>query len=426
MKLRIQKFSCIESAELETARLTILIGPQASGKSVVSKLQYFFQNAIYAHFTRVESDLTIERYKEEMANDFRKWFPPSAWGTGKFLLEFSAGPVTMSITRRGRIPSEKLNIKFSPYFEEQFTAFVEAYRAKEAAQSRSGQTDPSSFSAFDMLWRLQSDYRKRFEKDLGADYAAGQLFVPAGRSFFTSIGKAVAAFEQSGMLDPVTVRFGRFFANAREHGTGRSRYMVMSDTPMPERREDLARELFGGELKFERELEYVATEDGRKVPFSALSSGQQELLPLWLTLDFSTQFSSPRQITYIEEPEAHLFPSAQSMLVKYLVQLITARHASNKMLLTTHSPYILSQINNLLKAGMLGAVRSRPLAPLVEEVLPKDTWLRARSTTAYAIIDRKLVPIMDSYGLIDGGYIDEVSGKIAEEFTRLMEIESGA
>ena len=54
------------------------------------------------------------------------------------------------------------------------------------------------------------------ENELKDNYFHAQTFVPAGRSFFTSMGKAVTAFERGGLLDPVTVAFGRLFTALRE------------------------------------------------------------------------------------------------------------------------------------------------------------------------------------------------------------------
>jgi hypothetical protein len=49
------------------------------------------------------------------------------------------------------------------------------------------------------------------------------------------------------------------------------------------------RDLFGGDLRFGDESEFVQTSDGRKIPFTALSSGQQELLPMWSLIDWLNQ-----------------------------------------------------------------------------------------------------------------------------------------
>ena len=42
--LEIQNFLTIREAKLDVRRFTILIGPQANGKSVVAKVLYFFRN----------------------------------------------------------------------------------------------------------------------------------------------------------------------------------------------------------------------------------------------------------------------------------------------------------------------------------------------------------------------------------------------
>jgi predicted ATPase len=78
-------------------------------------------------------------------------------------------------------------------------------------------------------------------------------------------------------------------------------------------------QFFGGSIKFEREQEYVETADGRKLPFSILSSGQQELLPLWMAIEYFVSDLTERNLVFIEEPEAHLFPSAQALLTRCLV-----------------------------------------------------------------------------------------------------------
>jgi predicted ATPase len=130
------------------------------------------------------------------------------------------------------------------------------------------------------------------------------LFIPAGRSFFTTVGKAIVAFEHAGMLDPVTQQFGRLFTSLREN---RSAYYRRSEKLNSDFIKELVKQFFGGTtIRFDRDDEYIETSDGRKLTFPLLSSGQQELLPLWMTLN---AFFGPHYLIFIEEPEAHLFPS---------------------------------------------------------------------------------------------------------------------
>jgi predicted ATP-binding protein involved in virulence len=206
---------------------------------------------------------------------------------------------------------------------------------------------------------------------LGKDYVDIQTFVPAGRSFFTSIGKAVAAFEQGGLLDPVTVTFCRIFARMRERWV--SRYRALYNVTRHNRfyvskRNSLMQQFFGGEIRIDRDRENIESLDGRKISFSLLSSGQQELLPLWMALDFVVRSDESRQLIYIEEPEAHLFPSAQDTLVEYLASVSTANRRL-RLVITTHSPYVLAKINNLLKAGRLAQRASKEKRDKINNVI---------------------------------------------------------
>ena len=420
--LRVKNFSCIDTAELTVSQMTILIGPQASGKSVLSKLVYFFYNIVLSsQFNAIEEGQAYSEFVAGIGEEFKKWFPPSAWGSSRFRLEFSAGPYTASILRRlsrGEA-SDHVRVKFSEYFEREYEGLLESMPKRRESNSESFRDEFDPRKQMELIWRIRSTARRKLSSEMGSEYSDYQTFIPAGRSFFTSIGKAVAAFEQGGMLDPVTIRFGRLFASVKEYSTSRAYSHQSEDERLL--RNALTRQLFGGEIRIERDKEFVESYDGRRIPFSALSSGQQELLPLWLTLESSIRDRDDSGLMYIEEPEAHLFPSAQNLLVEYLAGLVSGQNNRRRMIVTTHSPYVLSKLNNLLKAGSVGARRTK--SAKVANVLPKEAWLRPNSTAAYAIVDRGLVSLIGDDGLIDGDYLDQVSGDIGREFNELLEIQ---
>ncbi|MBV0892182.1 ATP-binding protein [Paracoccus sp. Z118] len=90
--ISIQRFSCIKKADLEIADINIIIGEQGSGKSVTTKLIYFFGD-LFSDFIRAAEDQTpLEHYKKEVARRFTTWFPPGAWGGINF--KFPSGRVT--------------------------------------------------------------------------------------------------------------------------------------------------------------------------------------------------------------------------------------------------------------------------------------------------------------------------------------------
>jgi len=175
------------------------------------------------------------------------------------------------------------------------------------------------------------------------------------------------------------------------------------------------RSLFGGEIVFDREADYVTTDDGRRVPFSSLSSGQQELLPIWSIVDYFNERDAIRyasrvgagkyqELLYIEEPEAHLFPSAQSLLMEFLIGSIVAERSFRKLIITTHSPYIMSKLNVFLKAGQLA--RRKKKNQEINEVVPRECWLSAQQITALSIEDGRLKSLIDEDGMIDATHLD--------------------
>ena len=72
------------------------------------------------------------------------------------------------------------------------------------------------------------------------------------------------------------------------------------------------------------------------------SSMVSELAPLILFLKYLIR---PGDLLILEEPESHLHPAAQRQLARGIVRLV---NAGVKVLITTHSDIIISQINNLL------------------------------------------------------------------------------
>lgn len=417
-KLSIENFSCIDKADVSLSRLTVLIGPQASGKSVVSKLIYFFSQIVFTDQVEfVLRDKNIEVFKDHIRARFIEWFPESAWGNKQFKIDFTFGIYSLRLVRIKYKDTLSANIRLSlsPDFESLYTGLS---KIKSVSYSRISQRDDE----YEIIWRYEEQARRFLKKEIGSDFVLSQLFIPAGRSFFTSIGKIVTAFDQGGLLDPVTTAFGRRLAGYRER---------LARHPISRQNAYFSNaliELLGGRIKFQGGKEFVEAPDGRTIPFAALSSGQQELLPLLITIAFISNLAGPgvrknlgtRQI-YIEEPEAHLFPTAQSQLITILASLLETTQ-SNNLVITTHSPYVLAKINNLIKAGSLAKKLPKKVEAL-SQIIPQSAWLAKGSVNAYAFINGTLIPITAKDGLIAADYLDDVSGEISREFSSMLELE---
>lgn len=83
---------------------------------------------------------------------------------------------------------------------------------------------------------------------------------------------------------------------------------------------------------------------GKKIDLHLSSSATLETLPFIVFLKNTRNIK--KTFFVIEEPEAHLHPKAQIQMAKFIVML---SNAGAKVLVTTHSDYILGEINNCIK-----------------------------------------------------------------------------
>ncbi len=428
--LSIKNFSCIKEAEFTLKPINVIIGAQGSGKSVTTKLFYFFTDLLVNHIDFAERGMSFEEYTDQIAQKFDNWFPQSAWGNKQFDIEYKAGNFTIKITRDSKDNklANTVDITFSKWFSdfyEKGKKFINSLgnnKDEEIAETKSLDDD------FVKLFRAGMLIKKRLASQLREEYIRLQTFIPAGRGFFTNIGRLVASSDVTVSLDAVTKKFARIFAFVRDQGAKN-----LPQTAENNHYNELMNKLLGGYVEFKDKLEYIVTSDGRNVPFSFLSSGQQELLPLLMILDYLNReypfriLKKPihtdaiNRLLYIEEPEAHLFPSAQSHLMEFLVGSI-ATNASSKLIATTHSPYIMSKLNVFLKAGEIAKDESKRDA--VRKIVPEECWLTTQQLGAYCIEEGVLKNIVNAEdGLVDSTYLDQISEDLSNDFEDLLNIE---
>jgi predicted ATPase len=87
------------------------------------------------------------------------------------------------------------------------------------------------------------------------------------------------------------------------------------------------------------------------IPLNRTSSSISELAAIILYLK---HYVEPRSILIVEEPEAHLHPKNQLILAKYFVKLV---RKGVYILLTTHSDFLLEQINNFILLSKVSPIK---------------------------------------------------------------------
>jgi predicted ATPase len=137
-------------------------------------------------------------------------------------------------------------------------------------------------------------------------------------------------------------------------------------------------EILHGTIAFQEDLtggggypEPVYRSQDGEFPLGRTSSMVSELAPVVLYLRHVMQQGD---LLMIEEPEAHLHPQAQVAFAKALIRLV---NDGLKIALTTHSEFFLQQINNAVVAARLNG------NPLGKVGLDPDTRIAAKDTSAY-------------------------------------------
>jgi predicted ATPase len=112
---------------------------------------------------------------------------------------------------------------------------------------------------------------------------------------------------------------------------------------------EFEKEIISGEIKLEKFYlpEIVYNFENTQIPLHRASSTISELAPLFIYLKYIVRLPG---VLIIEEPEAHLHPLNQSKLAKLLVKLV---RSGLYLVITTHSEYLLGQINNFISLSKI-------------------------------------------------------------------------
>ncbi len=129
---------------------------------------------------------------------------------------------------------------------------------------------------------------------------------------------------------------------------------------------------------------------------------------------------------FIEEPEQNLYPDAQRVLVLNLIRRIkkalSAESKQSMLVLTTHSPYVLSTMNALIADA--AAKQQKPEDARLDEIIDGSTLLPTEAYSAYYINrEGKFEYIKDlEIPMFSGIDLDSVSDWVDEHVSSINDI----
>jgi len=413
--IKIQNFLVIKKADINIRKINIIIGPQANGKSIVAKLLYFFKNTSMIFINSIQSQSDKRTLDRELLSDFEKKFPRYAWEGTSFTITYQIKELKIVIngTKNAR---GKTNISIS-YSEELTKLF--STKKKLYTKKIEELTSSEKFSATRQINNLERHvfYEHIIDPLRYGEYSeffSNSIFIPASRSFFANLQKNIFTFLASNIdIDPFLKEFGSVYQNSKRWY--KDSYLMKEHRTLLTDLYKALDSIVGGDYEFHEDQDWIVNKS-RKINLVNASSGQQESLPMLLVLCVWPMLrANPKEnMLFIEEPEAHLFPTSQSHVVSILSLLYNS--LKTNFFITSHSPYILSAINNFILAH--DAIHNNKITlEQFQEINGLGMPISFDDISAYTINNGISSDIADSeYRMIGADMLDGIS----EHFEKVM------
>ncbi|MFJ2046891.1 AAA family ATPase [Paenibacillus taichungensis] len=429
-RITIHNFGPVPSCELDIQSFMILIGEQSTGKSTICKCVYFFKSIrdeVKSHLYRIlTAGPTTEKkfpgsLKAELKSRFIELFGMSKF-KGDFFLKYEYAPglnleITTTNDKHRYLDfnfSQSMILQIQNLEEQAARHYYEITKVKEESLK-----DFFNLERGRLFKSLETEVHKVFydEKD--------HHYIPAGRGLLTLLTNQLLNIELKS-LDYITRDFLKLIQSERSRFELSLSNLISSSTD-PEflKKHDVQQKvasILKGHYYLRGEKEYIKPLQNRSsLPINYASSGQQEvlwilnLLLLWL-------LDNKKAFVIIEEPEAHLFPNAQKEVIDFIA--LFANASDSQIMITTHSPYVLTSANNLFYAGRIGEQQQAG----VDSIISKDYWIKPDSFSAYMVGDSKDNHIKsivdDELQEIAAEHIDNISTLIRTQYSKIFELEA--
>lgn len=375
---------------LELSPLTVFIGPQGTGKSLISQLLYFFRDAQYlisTHSKQDDPNKTVRKIIESIR---------SGESSKRAFASFVDQQVDIKYTQT-QLNQVQSDWEISCY--ETNRQIVPKNQFKKEIES----------------WLLDITNNPLLSENISSK----ALFIPAERSFFSRLINTNPQALGSPDL-PLTMRE---FANVLIKAANTHQKWQEEETEKPlevTEIDDIITNELGGYAVFSRRGPYARSwqwkpiQGNRAIEIEMASSGQMETWPMVSIAQamFEWKLEKRPLFIHIEEPETHLHPMAQVAITKLLAYLC---NKGFRLVITTHSVFVLYVLNNLILAQ-----QNLPQTEFKDLPLTSQR-LKSNQLSAYLFADGTAVSIRDSEsGQLDESQLSRVMGDLEVQYNQIQ------
>lgn len=423
-KIIIRNLLVVKDFEMEINKFNLIIGEQSSGKSTISKAIFFFKDInnymkflIYTLTNNINYNI-IKLYNDSIKTFFIKNFDKLENIDDNLYLKYKYKQNTyIEITKK----NNDLNINYSEnivIFFKQLDKYIKKYYGEYSIDNKN----------IKMMIN--------FEKNIGIkidnffENILSTYYIPASRSSIallnnqkTRLNYEIMDFINSSYMQ-TTEALQSLFNNGIN--TLLSKLQDEKLINIIKNMSEKIKKYLKGEYFYNDGDSYIQLENSnKKIPINYISSGQQEILWLLYTLLSIVAMNNNKPFIIIEEPEAHLYPKMQKEIIDFIVNFMNMTNSS--ILITTHSPYILTSTNNLLYAGKLkeNYKDNKEKIEIINNVVGEYGAINPNEINAFKLYlnDFRYTNLINEENEINCEEIDDVSNTINETYTKLFDME---
>lgn len=420
-KITLRNLGPIENCSISLNELIVLTGPQANGKSTVAKAVYFFRTIkddILDMMLRGTTGEKPEKWKIRLTKRLKDKFMQ--------LFGSSYGMSNDMEAKYEYAPQRYIRVYLKPNYRNNGGPNYVTIEFSQEILDYLFELDSHVFADMTIA---QREHEEEKLSELFVD-AYETVFIPAGRSMitllttqlnfiFTSLNES-----QKRSIDYCTQRYVELilrlkpsFAHGIEGLLSDQIHLTQKafDIRLAKKCKQLIERIIKGRYQYESGEEKLYISGNQYVKINFASSGQQEAV--WITnILFYYLLESKPVFLIVEEPESHLYPDSQKLIAELLAIF---KSNGNTELITTHSPYILGEMNNLIYANVL---YNRGVSG-VENIIEPEKQLSTKRVSSYHVYDGLLQEAKDdNMGLIRNELIDGASAAITDECDALYEL----
>ena len=382
-RIKIHNFGPIKDINIELSKLMVFIGPQGVGKSTFAKLLTIFSD-IYWWISVCKNNNPLSEFKKMgIANYF----------ASDSYIEYH-GRNDVNIFYR----DSRFSISISDFSQEEIYDFCKMLIS-------------SSYSENVIDLGLDIVESRNIDKSIkdNLNFLRANLryacYIPAERNLAGAVSSSLANIVLSNIPIPnILLEYLSLFERAKNH-------FPSYHAPF-----------LGVEYDKNHGSECISVlgDVDKHISLEECSSGIQSALPMLMVTDFARE-ERCFDTYVVEEPEQNLFPTNQREVLNKLISIANSDECSH-MIVTTHSPYLLSALNVSMLADKLSNTDGSK--DEVNDIVAPQFRMNSDNVSVFSLGGETYCEsIKDNRtGLVSVNYLDVVSDAIGSDFNKLYQL----